>query len=197
MNTQTIADLEEAIAAALETVAPAGLRPIVELRENGRKKRRTSSASTWNPQAGEIVVTFEAAPPASRRAQAKKSAARAKPAAHANPMAALLAALEQAESEPGRTFIALKYFRDDVLPRLGHAWTASPDTRQQLITQAIHEGRILTSKVPNPKSPLHPTTAIKLNPRFRATPSPTRRFHAVAASGEPLSTTLLRDRGAR
>lgn len=195
MNTQTIADLEEAIAAALDGVVPTGLRPIVEVREKGRKKRRTSQAGKWNAEAGEIVVTFEAAPhPAtstSRRAQPKKAPA------HATPMAALLAALEQAETEPGRAFVALKYFRDEFLPRHGGPWAESIDARQQLLAQAIQEGRILTSKVPNPKSPLYPTTAIKLNPRERTAPLASGRFHAVAATGEPLSATLLRDRGER
>lgn len=190
MNTQTIADLEEAIAAALDGVVPSGLRPIVEVREKGRKKRRTSPAGKWNAEAGEIVVTFEAAPPSPRRTEAK-------PAARATPMAALLSALEQAETEPGRAFVALKYFRDEFLPRLGGPWAESIDARQQLLAQAIQQGRILTSKVPNPKSPLYPTTAIKLNPRERTTPLAAGRFHAVAATGEPLSATLLRDRGER
>ncbi|MBK7928853.1 MAG: hypothetical protein IPJ98_15605 [Bryobacterales bacterium] len=105
--------------------------------------------------------------------------------------------LEQAETEPGRAFVALKYFRDEFLPRLGGPWAESVDDRQQLLAQAIQEGRILTSKVPNPKSPLYPTTAIKLNPRERTAPLSASRFQAVAASGEPLSATLLRDRGQR
>jgi hypothetical protein len=43
----------------LSLLAPAGFRPVVELQQDGRKKRLTESADNWNPETGEIRVHFE------------------------------------------------------------------------------------------------------------------------------------------
>jgi hypothetical protein len=46
------------VARALRFLAPEGLRPVVEFRESGRKKRRTASADNRTPETGEILITF-------------------------------------------------------------------------------------------------------------------------------------------
>src|SRR2546428_8952759 len=43
----------------LDFIVPKGFRPIVELYENDRKKRRTASAETWSPETGEVRICFE------------------------------------------------------------------------------------------------------------------------------------------
>jgi hypothetical protein len=75
----------------------------------------------------------------------------------------LLSALQEAESAPGRSFVALKWFRDEYLHSTGLSWAQDEQQRQYLLTRAIEEGRILKDRVLNPKAPLYPTTTIRLN----------------------------------
>ncbi len=102
-------------------------------------------------------------------------------------------ALAQAEKS-NRHFIALKWFRDELLATVGFSWAQSPQRRQQVLTQAIAMGRIDLKKVPNPKLPDYPTTAINLN-RSIPIPGVTSRFNPVPIRGEAGSVTLLADRG--
>jgi hypothetical protein len=55
------APLNDQITAALKFLTPPGYRPIAQLEEDGRKKRRSAAASNWNPETGEIVIYFERA----------------------------------------------------------------------------------------------------------------------------------------
>ncbi|MGH9533040.1 MAG: hypothetical protein ACRD2Q_11665, partial [Terriglobales bacterium] len=113
----------------------------------------------------------------------------------------LIQALHRAESQPGFGFVSLKWFRDAYLPRAGYSWAVSESSRQQALHDAIQEGVIVTSKVPNPRSPEFPVTAIRLN---RASPetkaalggqeAPAADFAPVKIPGENLSETVLRER---
>jgi hypothetical protein len=142
---------------ALDVIAPKGFRPIVSLLENGRKKRRTALAETWSPATGEISISFE-------RAEASESAKSSDPSpADSHALKELLSALQEAESAPGRSFVALKWFRDEYLHSTGLSWAQDEQQRQYLLTRAIEEGRILKDRVLNPKAPLYPTTTIRLN----------------------------------
>jgi len=102
-------------------------------------------------------------------------------------------ALAQAEKS-NRQFIAIKWFRDELLATVGYSWAQTPQRRQLVLSQAIAMGRIDLKKIPNPKSPSYPTTAISLN---RAVPIPgiTSRFNPVPIRGEAGSATLIADRG--
>jgi hypothetical protein len=102
-------------------------------------------------------------------------------------------ALAQAEKS-NRPFIAIKWFRDELLPTVDYAWAQSSQHRQQVLSQAIAMGRIDLKKLPNPKLPDYPTTAISLN-RSVPIPGVTSRFNPVPIRGEAGSTTLLADRG--
>ncbi len=220
LKNKTIEDCEEAIESALsmlrkmaapeirslsvlDVIAPEGFRPVVELRDaDGRKKRRTASADNWSPSDGEIRIYFEpddvredgispSAALASSIPQKSMDAARAVPE--------LLNALREAENAPGRMFVALKWFRDEYLPSTGLNWAQSEEERRNLLSEAIKGGWILTSKVPNPKAPLYPTTTICSNrqKQINSAGAPISRFRPVPVSGEPLSNTVLRDRGSR
>jgi hypothetical protein len=182
---------------ALGFLAPAGFRPVVELQEDGRKKRRTASADNWNPETGEIRVYFE------RVVESSAEQPSARPAGPSSApdqqLAEILRALEEVEAAPGHSFVALKWFRDEILPAKGYSWSQTPDERQGVLSIAINEGWILTSKVTNPRQPLYPTTAVRLN-RQKQLPAATERssrFRPVPILGEPLSATILHDRGAR
>jgi hypothetical protein len=230
------------IGEALSILAPAGYHPVVELQENGRRKRRTARADNWSPETGEILISFskdssseqpqerEAEPPRAQfvgprtrefhaiperqrlreadspahRIAVSQSARPPAPLRHQESEAVsatppdfreeeLCHALDEVERQ-GRAFIALKRFRDDVLPSKGFSWTLDAEQRQGVLAAAIEKGLIVTSRIPNPRSPF-PTTAIRLNRTRFAGGSETRRFSPVRIHGEPLSSTILRDRG--
>lgn len=97
--------------------------------------------------------------------------------------------------------MSLKWFRDQALPGEGRPWTASEEARQSVLRTAIENRLILTSKVPNPKSPQFPVTAIRLNrllPEVAAILGQAHLadsdFHPVEIKGEPLSVTIMRER---
>jgi hypothetical protein len=212
-NRRTIQECEEAIEGALlvlrklnspelkrldalNVLAPDGFRPVVELYENGRKKRSTASADSWSPSSNvEIRIYFE---PSEAQDPTPDSSLRAK-SSDEMALSELLKALQDAETAPGRMFVALKWFRDEYLPATGLVWAQDRDERQTRIAKAIQDGWILTSKAPNPKAPLYPTTTIRLN-RQRLSGAggpPHSRFRPVPISGPSLSSTILRDRGSR
>ena len=212
MSVQSISDIQQAIEEALlslrrtqfppeflqarDCLIPVGYRPIVTLREDGEAKPKNESANHWSPQRGQITIHFEPETPQLLQEHQPVSPSRAMESSH---MEDLLSALNQAETVPGRSFVALKWFRDEWLPGAVQGWTQSADLRQEVLSQAIGDGWVLTSKVPNPKAPLYPTTTIRLNRQKgpQATAQVRSRFRPAAISGEPLSATILRDRGKR
>ncbi len=113
----------------------------------------------------------------------------------------LIRALDHAESRPGYSFVALKWFRDTILPEESFLWAGDESTRQAVLRGAIDRQLILTSKTPNPKSPQFPVTAIRLNrlmPEVKAilgsSEAGVSDFRPVSIRGESLSQTVLRDR---
>jgi len=118
-----------------------------------------------------------------------------------HPISDLVRALDRAESTPGYDFVALKWFRDVFLPAEGFEWAKADSSRQDVLRNAIEKRLVLTSKVPNPKSPQFPVTAIRLNRLLadnqailRARQGSDSGFHPVEIRGENLSTTILRER---
>ncbi|HEV2418000.1 MAG TPA: hypothetical protein VGX94_09355 [Terriglobia bacterium] len=113
----------------------------------------------------------------------------------------LIRALDRAESRPGYEFVALKWFRDTALPAEGFSWASDASTKQAILRDAIDRRLILTSRMPNPRSPQFPVTAIRLNrlmPGVKATlggaDDGASGFQPVPIRGENLSVTVLRDR---
>ncbi|HEX4321893.1 MAG TPA: hypothetical protein VHZ52_13355 [Acidobacteriaceae bacterium] len=206
---------------ALRFLAPPGYQAIVELcGENGRSKRRNASATSWSPEEDEVRIYFERADGESDdeddRAevrlmpQPRSRAARPIVAAYedgnieANTgslppdiddrIKELCATLAEAE-RGGHAFIALKWFRDSFLPRKAFSWNQNPESRQLILAEAILRGVVLTSKIPNPKTPAYPTTTIRLNRAEAGVPEEAQRFRPVAVQGELVSTALDDDRG--
>ena len=106
----------------------------------------------------------------------------------------LCATLAEAE-RGGHAFIALKWFRDSFLPRKPFIWNQNPESRQLILAEAILRGVVLTSKIPNPKTPAYPTTTIRLNRAEAGVPEEAQRFRPVSVLGESMASTLDDDRG--
>jgi len=203
---------------ALRFLSPPGYQAIVELcGENGRSKRRNANASTWTPEEDEVRIYFErideseeedeerAAP--TPRVRTSRAAA---PAPYVNGnvddgagslppdvddrIRELCATLAEAE-RGGHAFIALKWFRDSFLPRKSFTWNQSPESRQMILAEAILRGVVLTSKIPNPKTPAYPTTTIRLNRAEAGVPEEAQRFRPVTVQGDSMASTLDDDRG--
>lgn len=192
----------------LQPLVPKGFRVHVSLVDKkGRKKRKNAAADNWSPALGEVWIYFEPETeslpaeddnkptPSGRRSHRQESAAAV------DPLSYLVQALDRAEARPGYDFVALKWFRDVVLPAEGLDWTQSESVRQNVLREAIEKRLVLTSKVPNPKSPQFPVTAIRLNrllletlARLGTGTVSNLEFDPVEIRGESLSATVLRER---
>jgi hypothetical protein len=179
-----------ALAQVLEFLAPRGYRPVVELQEDGRSIRRHEPADSWTPEVGEIRIYFE---PANEAELAAASEYEPEPEGQFDDETLtreLHEALEQAENTPGHTFVAIKWFRDTFLPSRGYPWAQRQERRHMLLSRAIEEGTILTSRIANPRAPLHPTTTIRLNRQVRGEDgnpiAGVSRFKPVAIGGGSL-----------
>lgn len=190
---------------------PEGYRCSVRLHGKSRDKRRTASFEKhWSPDTDSIYIRFR---PTSKQPQAGSQpvtqgvpTALGAYVAQPDPIVTdrtsdLIRALDRAESRPGYEFVALKWFRDTVLPAEGFTWAGDLSARQATLREAIEKRLILTSKMPNPKSPQFPVTAIRLNrlmPEVRAVLGSRGEegsdFQPVPIRGENLSMTVLRDR---
>jgi hypothetical protein len=106
----------------------------------------------------------------------------------------LCRALGEVERQ-GLAFVGLKRFRDFVLPAKGYSWASDPEQRQFVLAAAIQKGLILTNRIPNPRSPSFPTTTVRLNRSKAANQIEGQRYSPVRIQGEPLSSTILHDRG--
>jgi len=202
---------------ALRFLAPPGYQAIVELcGENGRSKRRNASAASWSPEEDEVRIYFERIDedriddderlvPQARTRAARPShqvfedgnvddSAGGLPADIDDRIKELCATLAEAE-RGGHAFIALKWFRDSFLPRKAFSWNQNPESRQMILAEAILRGVVLTSKIPNPKTPAYPTTTIRLNRAEAGVPEEAQRFRPVSVQGESMTVTLDDDRG--
>jgi hypothetical protein len=198
---------------ALRFLAPHGYQAIVELcGENGRSKRRNANATSWTPEEDEVRIYFERVdgdgdddeerPISQPRARAFRSSAAVYedgnvedgngqlPADIDDRIKELCATLAEAE-RGGHAFIALKWFRDSFLPRKAFSWNQSPESRQMILAEAILRGVVMTSKIPNPKTPAYPTTTIRLNRAEAGVPEEAQRFRPVSVQGELLSEALM------
>lgn len=205
------------VARALRFLAPSGYQVIVELcGENGRSKRRHAMATTWNPEEDEVRIYFERvdgdADEEDDRHEVRASSAprprAARPAAVSfedgnvddgngalppdidDRIKELCATLAEAE-RGGHAFIALKWFRDSFLPRKSFHWNQNPESRQMILAEAILRGVVLTSKIPNPKTPAYPTTTIRLNRAEAGVPEEAQRFRPVSVQGDSLSEAMM------
>lgn len=199
--------LEDKIANVEQVLQPLfpGFHPRVKIidKDSKRQKRKDTSVDKWDPVSATIEVDFEPVPESlavlnstMSQVPSQKTPKLATP----NPLHDLVRALDRTESKPGLEFVALKWFRDVVLSAIGPEW-ADADHRHNLMREAIEKRLVLISRVPNPKSPQFPVTAIRLNRLLPETmeilgtaSTLDPEFRPVGIRGEPLSTTILRER---
>ena len=212
------APLNEAITSALAFIAPKGFRVVVQLEEDGRKKRSTASISNWNHETGEIVMYFE--PLESTSSEQTSLQGLSVPSKESGPSQALplqpakvdtavfqsgsatdaevrqcCEALSDAEKQ-GRQFYAIKWFRDTFLADRDLGWTSTLQDRQRVLNRAIQDGFIETRSIPNPRNPAFPTTTLQLN-REKSLSLLGSRFRPIVSRGEPASEIIMRERGER
>ncbi len=226
---------------------PSGFEPVIEVQENGKKKRRDASVDKLDFEVVEYKIYFvrsgeaEAVSPAARDNSHAQTAS-LQPPAQMNPSSAragkrsqstsakqsqdvvaplnslgersfsanpeqvargnapsaedeLCNVLEEIERQ-AKPFIALKWFRDDVLAKQGFSWAGSTEERQEVLARTVESGRVVTNRIPNPRSP-YPTTTIRLNRSRIAGDAERQRYSPRPIRGESLSETILRDRGIR
>jgi hypothetical protein len=210
----SIGDLQSALAAALKAAAqlkrqgrlPPELEPlamvapaddqaaVVSLRHvhNDRQIKSTSNVRSWQPGPSGVWIEYADAP-----ASNAESAARASEAASGR-LERLVLELDRAESDPRRSFVAWKWFRDKYLPSRG--LTAAEADIQADLDSLVRGGWIVADRVPNPTNPAFPTATIRLDrkhPHVRAildSVGPRARFQPIDLPGEPLSKTVRDER---
>jgi len=188
----------------LKPLVPPGYRAYFYFYDgHGKKKRKDASAENWSAESGQIQIRFHrdergmpVAPTPSLAVEAENALS-----LPTEPMSDVIRALSLAEHRPGFEFVSLKWFRDSALTAGGYEWAKSDQKRQEILRDAITKRLILTSKVPNPKDPQFPVTAIRLN---RLMPEVKKvlgqpddadsDFHPVEIGGEPVSDMIIRER---
>lgn len=201
-------ELPDVLKPLVRLAPPKGTRAQVSLRhaKTERQVKRNAPASSWSPDSGLVSIFYNTSP---NEADALETpapdttlpAVLPQPEHPEDPVQDLLLALAEAEREPQFNFVSLKWFRDVYLPRQGYPWASAPENRQQVLVEAITRKWILTSRVPNPKNPQFPVTAIKVNRPLvdglkildQGADSGSA-FAPIPIAGEPLSETVLRER---
>lgn len=187
---------------ALRHLAPSHAEPHVTLEydEAARKVRskvRSDAAAEkyWDWSKTQLQVRWTA-----RTALESEDAASAEPNASEDPLDEFLRALDEAESDPKKNYVVLKWLRDSYLPQRSYQWAGQPADRDRMIRRATELGLALTSKVPNPQNPQFPTTTIRLNrshervQRVIGRSSASSRFRRIPIRGKPLSETVIESR---
>lgn len=187
-----------------------------------RKKKSTAPESAFQPGRDRFVIEYVPAasvparrsvaalivptsPAVSRQPYAAAPAVpRAEVSSELDHAADLIRALADAEARPGFHFVGLKWFRDVGLTQRGLSWASVPNARYTAVNTAIAQGCVIAEKLDNPNRPEHPTSVLKLNRSHPAVQAilnqPTRpgfNFPLVTVRGEPVSSTVIRDRGQR
>ena len=147
-------------------------------RDTGRQLRVGAPIHSWAPRACGAWVVYEVA-------QGLGSSPGLAPRAvegSGDPLQDFIGALDHVEKDPHLHFVSLKWFRDTYLPKRGYDWANDPDLPRQMVHEAAEAEMILTSKVPNPKTPEFPVTTIQLN---RSHPKVQRILAAIAPKPAP------------
>jgi hypothetical protein len=182
---------------------PKGYRPVITLKHgDGRKIRSNAAASNFSPSADQIVIKFERV---LEKYEQESIASPSRPMMEPifslseipNPIAGRSVSTEGEVTDTdirqccdalakvektGKPFIALKWFRDLVLPGYGYAWTKSSVLRQRVLAKSIDIGEIEVKKIPNPNAPDRPTAAINLR-GFGAPAAALSRISSHASKG--------------
>lgn len=181
----TISDSRRELERFLDALLPLFLRQTegvkvqVDIVEGGVSKHGNAAAENWRPDNGEIVISFgkAIAPVAEEDVYEEEPREQEReydfgedeyyePEGSVDQYRAdLIRSLDRAEQRDGFEFVALKWFRDLFLPAEQYHWVDSQEARSKELRDAIDDRAVLTYKVPNPRAPEFPTTAIRVNRR--------------------------------
>ena len=206
-----VSQLPEELKPLIRLAPPQGIHAHVSLRrpdkKTSRQIKRNAPAGSWRPESDLVIISYAAS---AAETEIPAPAEEIKPAEivrgpgrkqqpASDPARELLQALAQAEM--GRQFVSLKWFRDTCLPQKGFPWGATPEERYRVLMDAMDRRWILTSRIPNPKNPQFPVTAIRVNRplgEVRAildeNAKASSAFAPISIPGEWLSETVLRER---
>ncbi len=203
------AQLPDVLRPLVRLAPPKGKHAQVSLRygKTERQVKRNSPADSWSAESGLVSISYDMSPAGevdpveTQVADTAHSDELPRTAPAEDPVCGLALALARAEQDPQLGFVSLKWFRDTYLPRQGYSWAVAPENRQRVLEDAISRNWILTSKVPNPKNPQYPVTAIRVNrPLAEVRKILVQEagfgsaFAPIAIRGEHLSETVLRER---
>ena len=189
-------DLPEALQ-GLRLLLPQDAAPRVTIRRRGRRLYSYASAEDFRPEDCEVILRFDADEGDYGEEQPARRPYEEEDVRPRPEISELLDALERAEQS--RDFVGLKWFRDRFLPTEGYAWAQDRGLSGRLIREATIKSLVLTSQISNPRDPMQPTTAIRINrnhpwfqeasaePRQPAAPKP------FAVRGRPLAGTGRED----
>jgi hypothetical protein len=117
----------------------------------------------------------------------------------------LVRELDRAERS-GMPYVVLTWFRDTCLTSTRLPWAGRKDdpvakiTRQRVLSTAIEQGLVATSRVVNPKDPSQSPTTVSLTRSHPGVADALTRaeqlpeFRPAPIRGEPASETILRER---
>ena len=167
----------------------------------GRKVREDASASYFDPDTCEVVISFVPLDesqngPYEEEDGISKSGEKMNEFDRGKALDQLIGELRIAERvEP---FVGLEWFREQILPKCDYDWARNSSIRASVLRRATDENLILTIQAPNPKDPIHPVTAIRVNrshPRFQTDkPSLRTSFKPIRIHGGAISDTAISDR---
>jgi hypothetical protein len=153
---------------------PRGFMVDVELHPytDHAREEEWSRDQRWDPRNGELAIGYEPiadeAPREEQRPPGWYADELRGPQSPVTPPDAQVAlqdvvrVVARAESDPTLKFLALKFLRDQLLPRQV-PWAARPHEAQIQINYAIDQGVLVTGKVENPRTPQYPVTTVSLN----------------------------------
>ena len=181
--------------------AKVGIRSVGPNGKVGRKVREDASASYFDPDTCEVAIRFvpldesESGP-----SRGEDTISNAGEETHAFDSERALDQLidELRTAERMQPFVGLEWFRDQFLPKCDYAWVRYSSDRASVLRRATDDNLVLTSQVPNPKEPMRPVTAIRINrrhPRFQTDkPSFRTSFKPIHIRGGAISDTVVSDR---
>ena len=181
--------------------AVVGIRSAPSEGRMGRKVREDASASYFNPDTCEVAIRF--VPLDEQEGEAwgyEGGSLGAEDEGREFDMESALDQLinELRKAERAQPFVGLQWFRDGLLPKCGYPWTKEQGGRASVLRRALDETLVLTSQAPNPKEPMHPVTALRINrshPRFRRMETSRKSgFKPLRIRGGAISDTVIGDR---
>ena len=181
--------------------AKVGIRSVGPNGKVGRKIREDASASYFDPDTCEVSIRFVPLDELqSGHSEEEDGISNSGKETHEFDSETALDQLidELRAVERMQPFVGLEWFRDQFLPKCDYAWVRYSSDRASVLRRATDDNLVLTSQMANPKEPMRPVTAIRINrrhPRFQTEkPSLRTSFKPIRIRGGAISDTVVSDR---